>query len=246
MKRNGRRSAITLVSIVVLVGASYLFGWSNIFPVKKISYIDSESKIVNQLKLEIAKAPSVISIGEPLARVDKRAITSRLRNLVWVDTVDISRNFLTGEVRIDVKPRDAIAVLDRANSNQMGFLDRNLELFYLDSDQVSDAEAAGQVDWSGLPRLTLGISSTELRSGAALILRELANIKGSVLQITAKNGDQYRSKVVIAGRELDVFWGDVKEFPLKLEVFSQLMELKENKRAKFFDLSTPLSPIVRP
>ena len=246
MKRKRRRSAIVFLSIMVLVGTSYLFGWSNIFPVKKISYLDSESKIVNQIKLEIAKAPSVISIGEPLARVDKRAITSRLKNLVWVDTVDISRNFLTGEVRIDVKPRDAIAVLDSANSNQMGFLDRNLELFYLDSDQVSDAEAAGQVDWSGLPRLTLGISSEELRSGVAQILRELANFKGTVLEITATNADQYQSKVVIAGRELDVYWGDVKEFPLKLEVLSQLMELKENRRAKFFDLSTPLSPIVRP
>ena len=246
MKRNGRRSAITLVSIVVLVGTSYLFGWSNIFPVKKISYLDNENKIVNQLKLEIAKAPSVISIGEPLARVDKRAITSRLRNLVWVDSVDISRNFLTGEVRIDVKPRDAIAVLDSANSSQIGFLDSNLELFYFDSDQVNDAEAAGQVDWSSLPKLTLGIASPELRSGVALILRELANFKGTVLEITATNADQYRSKVVIAGRELDVYWGDVKEFPLKLEVLSQLMELKENRRAKFFDLSTPLSPIVRP
>jgi cell division septal protein FtsQ len=246
MKRKRRRFAITLVSIMVLVGTSYLFGWSNIFPVKKISYLDNESKIVNQLKFEIAKAPSVISIGEPLARVDKRAITSRLRNLVWIDSVDISRNFLTGEVRIDVKPRDAIAVLDKANSNLMGFLDSNLELFYLDSDQVNDAEASGQVDWSSLPRLTLGNSSTELRSGVALILREMVNFKGNVLEITATNADRYRSKVVIAGRELDVYWGDVKEFPLKLEVLSKLMELKENRSAKFFDLSTPLSPIVRP
>ncbi len=145
MIRGVRRTLILLVTLTLLIGSTYLFGWSNIFPVKKITYLESENKIVNQLKLEIAKSPSVISIGQPLARVDKRAITSRLRNLVWVESVKISRNFISGEVKIDVEPRDAIAILDQPSITQVGFLDKNLEIFYLASDQVSDAQAAGEV-----------------------------------------------------------------------------------------------------
>lgn len=245
MIRGVRRTLILLVTLTLLIGSTYLFGWSNIFPVKKITYLESENKIVNQLKLEIAKSPSVISIGQPLARVDKRAITSRLRNLVWVESVKISRNFISGEVKIDVEPRDAIAILDQPSITQVGFLDKNLEIFYLASDQVSDAQAAGQVDWSDLPRIKIATQS-DLKFDAALLLEELAQLDARVLYLSAPSKDKFRSKVQIAGRELDIFWGSVNEFPLKYEVLVELMALKENRKAKVFDLSTPLSPVVRP
>jgi hypothetical protein len=43
---------------------------------------------------------------------------------------------------------------------------------------------------------------------------------------------------------LEVYWGNVKELDLKLEVLNRLLELKENRSAKSFDLSNPLSPIA--
>lgn len=245
MSRRVKRTTSLLATLSLLAGSTYLFGWSEFFPVKKITYQDSENKIVSQLKLEIGKSPSVITVGQPLARVDKRAIASRLRNLVWVESVNISRNFISGEVKIDVEPRDAIAVLEESSTTQIGFLDKNLEIFYLAADQVADAQAAGQVDWSGLPKLKIA-NQSELKSDVALLLEELSRANAKVLYLSAPSRDKFRSKVDIAGRELDVFWGSVNEFPLKFEVLVRLMALKENRRAKEFDLSTPLSPVVGP
>lgn len=245
MSRRVKRTTSLLATLSLLAGSTYLFGWSDFFPVKKITYQDSENKIVSQLKFEIGKSPSVITVGQPLARVDKRAIASRLRNLVWVESVNISRNFISGEVKIDVEPRDAIAVLEESSMTQIGFLDKNLEIFYLAADQVADAQAAGQVDWSGLPKLKIA-NQSELKSDVALLLEELSRANAKVLYLSAPSRDKFRSKVVIAGRELDVFWGSVNEFPLKFEVLVRLMALKENRRAKEFDLSTPLSPVVGP
>lgn len=245
MSRRVKRTTSLLATLSLLAGSTYLFGWSEFFPVKKITYQDSENKIVSQLKLEIGKSPSVITVGQPLARVDKRAIASRLRNLVWVESVNISRNFISGEVKIDVEPRDAIAVLEESSMTQIGFLDKNLEIFYLAADQVADAQAAGQVDWSGLPKLKIA-NQSELKSDVALLLEELSRANAKVLYLSAPSRDKFRSKVDIAGRELDVFWGSVNEFPLKFEVLVRLMALKENRRAKEFDLSTPLSPVVGP
>lgn len=245
MSRRVKRTTSLLATLSLLAGSTYLFGWSDFFPVKKITYQDSENKIVSQLKLEIGKSPSVITVGQPLARVDKRAIASRLRNLVWVESVNISRNFISGEVKIDVEPRDAIAVLEESSTTQIGFLDKNLEIFYLAADQVADAQAAGQVDWSGLPKLKIA-NQSELKSDVALLLEELSRANAKVLYLSAPSRDKFRSKVDIAGRELDVFWGSVNEFPLKFEVLVRLMALKENRRAKEFDLSTPLSPVVGP
>jgi cell division septal protein FtsQ len=245
MSRRVKRTTSLLATLSLLAGSTYLFGWSDFFPVKKITYQDSENKIVSQLKLEIGKSPSVITVGQPLARVDKRAIASRLRNLVWVENVNISRNFISGEVKIDVEPRDAIAVLEESSMTQIGFLDKNLEIFYLAADQVADAQAAGQVDWSGLPKLKIA-NQSELKSDVVLLLEELSRANAKVLYLSAPSRDKFRSKVDIAGRELDVFWGSVNEFPLKFEVLVRLMALKENRRAKEFDLSTPLSPVVGP
>ena len=245
MIRGVKRTLIIPVTLSSLVGLTYLFGWSNVFPVKKITYLESENKIVSQLKLEIAKSPRVISIGQPLARVDKRAIATRMRNLVWVESVNISRNFISGEVKIDVEPRDAIAILDQTSNTQIGFLDQNLEIFYLAADQVADAQAAGQVDWSGLPRVKI-TTQNDLKADVALLLEELERVDVRVLYLSATNREKFRSQVEIAGRELDVFWGSVNEFPLKYEVLLRLMALKENRKANFFDLSTPLSPVVGP
>ena len=240
-----KRTLIIPATLSLLAGLTYLFGWSNVFPVKKITYLESENKIVSQLKLEIAKSPSAISIGQPLARVDKRAIATRMRNLVWVESVNISRNFISGEVKIDVEPRDAIAILDQNSNNQIGFLDQNLEIFYLAADQVADAQAAGQVDWSGLPRVKI-TTQNDLKADVALLLEELERTDARVRYLSATNREKFRSQVEIAGRELDVSWGSVNEFPLKYEVLLRLMALKENRKANFFDLSTPLSPVVGP
>jgi hypothetical protein len=46
-------------------------------------------------------------------------------------------------------------------------------------------------------------------------------------------------------KTLDIYWGSVNELSLKIEVLERLMALKENKRARYFNLSNPISPIVK-
>ena len=66
----------------------------------------------------------------------------------------------------------------------------------------------------------------------------------TILGINAPDGGNISSTLILDGRQLEVYWGNVKELDLKLEVLNRLLELKENRRAKSFDLSNPLSPIA--
>ncbi|MEY3455510.1 MAG: hypothetical protein RLZZ92_630 [Actinomycetota bacterium] len=83
---------LLLISILVLVGAAYLLGWSKIFVVEKVVVASQDKDVVKEVTMKLAQPPAVVQIGEPLARVDRREIASRLRELLWVDNVELNRN----------------------------------------------------------------------------------------------------------------------------------------------------------
>jgi hypothetical protein len=66
-----------------------------------------------------------------------------------------------------------------------------------------------------------------------------------VKEVVAQSPSELSTKVAKSEKTLDIYWGSVNELSLKIEVLERLMALKENKRARYFNLSNPISPIVK-
>lgn len=236
-----------LGAVAALSGLAYLLGWSSLFPVKSIDIAESDKAIVQELRARLNQSPTPIVIGEPIARVDKREITSRLRTLIWVEDVEVSRNFLSGEVSISVEPRSAIAQLDSrwsANLNDLGFLGSDLEFFFVPRSEVAKAAKSGDADWLALPKLALGSSEPSLIEDVANLMDSITETGARVITVAAPDRESINATILYKERKLDISWGSVNELELKFKVLERLLELKANRNVKVIDLSSPLSPIV--
>lgn len=241
------KRVLVIGAIVAISGLAYLLGWSNLLPVKSIVIDESDRTIVKELNDRLSQSPAPIVIGDPIARVDKREIASRLRTLIWVEDVQVKRNFFSGEVSISVDPRSAIAQLDSrwsANPSELGFLGSNLEFFFVPRSEVAKAAKSGDADWLALPSLSLGTSEPALIKDVAILMEEIAGVGAKVRSVNAPRRDSLKTTILYNERELDISWGSVNELELKFEVLERLLELKANRNVKVIDLSAPLSPIV--
>ena len=250
MKRLLKRPLL-IASILVLIAAAYVLGWTKIFVVEKVIIDSSDKKIVADVMTKINQAPAVVTVGEPLARVDRREIASRLRELVWVENVQLDRRMLSGELRLKILPRNPIGRLvaqDSSNIDSVGFMDRDLEFFYLPREAVARAVASGETGWATMPELSLMADGDEVRGDVRFIIESLQKEKSGIEEIhrvTAKDQESVSTTVTREGRKLDISWGSVKELELKVEVMNRLLELKANKSVNFIDLSNPIAPIVK-
>lgn len=243
---------ILICSLLILVGAAYLLGWSKIFVVEKIVVASQDKDVVKEITMKIAQPPSVVKIGQPLARVDRREIASRLRELLWVDNVELDRKIFTGEVLIKVIPRSPIARLVSTNSNNVesvGFMSKDLDFFYLPRQAVQQAIATGETNWGDIPELNfsgeIASSTNAEREDIRELIRTLSTQGYGIRGITVKSPTEFSSSIMRDTRKLDIYWGSVKELPLKIEVMERLLDLKENKRVKSINLSNPVAPIVK-
>ena len=83
-----------------------------------------------------------------------------------------------------------------------------------------------------------------------MLFRSTLQQKGyDVSQVVAKSSTELSSAISVVDvkseKKMDIYWGSVNELPLKIEVLQRLLELKENKRASYFNLANPVAPIVK-
>ncbi|MFM1788823.1 MAG: hypothetical protein RLZZ12_172 [Actinomycetota bacterium] len=237
----------TLSALGIIVGLAYLLGWSNVFPVKSIEIAEKDEAIIEELQARLDQPPAALVIGEPIARVDKREITSRLRTIIWVDRVEVRRSFTSGKVSISVDPRTAIAQLDSrwsANPGELGFLGRDLKFFFVARSEVAKAAQSGDADWLSLPSLYLSSAETALIEDSARLMEAITKNGAEVRNLRAASRDALKARIRYQDRELDISWGSVNELELKFEVLDRLLSLKANRNIKQIDLSSPTSPIV--
>jgi cell division septal protein FtsQ len=217
-----RRTLGASIAIALFGGATYLLAWSPIFEVSTITVKGNPREVATQVIVDA----SDISVGDKLSRIEPRSIDNRLAELNWIESADLSRNWISGEIIIVVKPRVAVGLYKgRA-------LDSSGEIFDL------PGEAPNQ-----LPVVTA--ASTELGLEAIELFRELPlSIRENLISISASNQSSIWSVEMRENRRLLVQWGSLKELPLKVRVYNALLALPENKSARKIDLSAPHAPIV--
>ena len=240
-----KRRAISMLALLLIAAAAFLFGLSDVFTVNSISITGvnaSEEKLVAS---RIQNRPEVAKIGIPLARVDKRVVSTRISELQWIRSVKVNRNWITKEIQIGVTRRVPIAVI--MNSGGRTFLDSELQIFSVPMGGELTSEM------SNLPMLTLKNSTPESLSAFDQLRSKIAEIKPS--EINAKKlevrsylvGNPANSVTLLAidERTIKVTWGNSEDLALKIKVFRELLLLPENVKIVRMDLTAPLSPIVK-
>lgn len=243
-KKRVFRSLASVVALLLLLALTYLFGWSSIFSVKKVTIALPDSLVAKEIKTVLDAPPAAITIGEKLARVDKRVINARLRTLLWVDKVSIRRNFINGEVRIGITPRDPIAKLSGAGAT-ITYLSSNLEFFTLAASAVKSASSAGAGDWGALPILRESARDRATLEDIKTLITAMAKANIELLAISAPSPGDVSSSIKINGKKVEILWGSVQELELKERVLEALLAAPENKSVKRIDLSDPINPTVR-
>jgi cell division septal protein FtsQ len=211
-----KRSLVVGLVVALLAGAAYVLGYSTLFTVSSVEVIGS----TRPLNTGITK-------GQKLARVEPRAVATKLEKLDWVRSAKISRNWINGKVVVELTSRTPIATFENRVIDSMGasFVPQGRRpegLILIQAANLEDAKE-GVKFLTQLPEeLKSSLTVVKVRSTGALVL------------ISQNNG-----------KAIEIRWGSDSENELKLKVYEALIALPENSEIKRVDVSAPNAPIVK-
>jgi cell division protein FtsQ len=210
------RKFITLAAIAVFVGSTYLLGYSSSFTVSSIE-VTGSNRFVS----------TGITQGERLARIEPRAIATKLESLDWIQSAQVSRNWINGKVVIEITQRTPIAifknqVIDSSGSSFVPQGETPSGLVEIQARGIEEATKAVKFFVELPEELKSSLSVVKVRATGALVF-------------IVENG----------GKKLEVRWGTNSENELKFKVYNALIALPENSDIKRVDVSAPRAPIVK-
>ena len=205
-----------MLSAVALAAATYVLGYSSFFTVSSVEVIGSKTAI-----------NSGVSIGQKLARVEPRAIAAKFETLDWVESADVSRNWINGKVTIQLTQRTPIAIFSNQviDSTGKSFQLRSTPSKPLVQIQAGDLQAA--------------ISAVEFFTSLP------EDLKSALTVVKVRSTGAFVLEINNAGKNLEIRWGTNTDNALKLKVYKALLALPENSAIKRVDVSAPHAPIVK-
>ena len=211
-----KRSLIGGLVVALLAGSAYVLGYSTFFTVSSVEVIGSEQPI----NTGIVK-------GQKLARVEPRAIATKLEKLDWVKSADVSRNWINGKVVVELTSRTPIATYENKviDSTAASFVPQGIRpegLIQIQAATLEDAKKAVNFLMQLPEELKSSLTVVKVRGSGALVL------------IIQNNG-----------KDIEIRWGSNSENELKLKVYKALIALPENADIKRVDVSAPNAPIVK-
>ena len=217
-----------VITVVTVLALAYLLGWSSFFSVKSVEISGAPTPAV---QVEIVKK-SQIAVGQQLARVNPQSAARKIEKSPWIKDAKISRDWLSGVVRIEVTPRVPLAFF---NSDQVPgqTIDEDGQLFSLPGYTNPDLAL-------------ISAKSPESALKANELFTQLPeNFRAQITSMLATSSNTFTLNSVINGRELRIRWGDNQDMALKISVINKLLKLPENKRIKLIDVVAPYAPIVK-
>ena len=214
---------ITFFIILLTAGLAYLLGWSNVLTIKEISYLGAPTKSSEALVRNLTD----LEVGQRLARIETRKISARLQTLPWIESADLSRNWISGKIKIEVTPRLPIATFN---------------------GQLMDASGKRFELPGGFKSKLPSVFARDAKSGLAaikLFTKLPTDFSTRTSAFTAISPENINFKIAEGKRSLMVIWGSDTEIDLKLKVYKALVALPENSKIKKIDLTEPRSPIVK-
>ena len=209
-------------AILVIATLAFLFGWTNILTVKKISVSGSPNTQITKQVLQIAD----IQKGEKLARIEPRAIATNLSlaGIDWIESVQISRNWISRALTINLAARNAIAISGGKYVDAKGVLFTSpIEI----TKKLAEISAGNQSARSAAVDFYLSLPT---------------EIQAKTSRINATSAKNFQ---LILDEKLRINWGDAANNSLKIKIYKALVALPENKKIKEMDVSDPSKPTVK-
>jgi cell division septal protein FtsQ len=228
MKINSTTARAILAFVLIFGAGSYLLGWSPLLSVRSVEITGAPTK---ESALAISRSLDIAD-GEKLARVDPRALSNRLRSFDWIESSQVSRNWISGKVLIAIKTREPIALYNEPGKPQV----------VLDSSGNTFATPADIAD--GLPK----VSAKSVDGGLAAIkvFTELPeSFSKNIDRMSAARANNFLIYGKFEGQDLRIIWGDGEDTDLKVQVIEALLKRDENKNLRMIDVSAPHAPIVK-
>lgn len=223
-----KNAAIILIAAIIFGLGSYLLGWSSLLTVRQIVISGAPSSAAQQ---EIQSKIN-FKVGEKLARVDSRALAKRIQTANWIESADISRNWLDGKVSVVVHPRTPVALYTEPGKPQVA-LDASGNIFQLPGK---------------LPTGLAKVSANSVESGLAAIktFTEMPkDFSAGIENLSAEGSANLVITGNFSGHKLRIIWGDGQDTLLKIKVINALLEMPENRSIHLIDVTAPHAPIVK-
>lgn len=222
MKINYRKFIAPLL-VVALLG--YILGWSSLLEIRTIEVSGIEGSKTLTAKKVIKR--SGIKRGDKLARVNSGTIARALQGYPEIAQVEVNRKPLhTVEISIITRSIDlAIATGDGkyllgditgTTFVEVNRAPRGIPIITGDRRFLAD----GMTIYSALPK--------KIRSR----VEKIALPSSASISFSLRGG-------------LSILWGSASNQEAKLTVLQALLAAPENKKARFIDIATPLTPTVR-
>jgi cell division septal protein FtsQ len=227
MKIN-RKQLVSVGVLTLFAAAVYLFAWSSIFSVQSVSI----SGVPKGPTTTTVSSKVGVSVGMKLARVDSRQISRRLEGFKWIEKVEVSRNWISRKVAVEILPRTPIALFNPISTFGSS-IDRFGVIFSLPGG------APNSLPRVEAPSSESGLEAIRLFTSLPVAFRE------SITLMNASKTGTYRINYGFKSRVIAITWGDSKDTDLKVEVVEKLLTLKENGRIRYIDVSAPHAPVVR-
>jgi cell division protein FtsQ len=211
----------TVLVAAVAAGLVWLVFFSSVLAIREVAVTGSEV-----LKPTQVRRAAAVPIGEPLSMVDLAAITTRVEALPPVKSVEVSRAWPDG-VRIVVRERDAVAVLER--------------------DGILRGVDASGVDFRSYRSVPQALPVVRMGTAAGPdALAEAATVVGVLPDGLAARVDSVQvetidtiSLLLNGGRT--IIWGSADDSANKVRVLEVLL----GQKATTYDVSVPAQPTLR-
>jgi cell division septal protein FtsQ len=217
-----KRFGLTFFLLALLGGLIYVLGWSSLVTIQGIEITGTNQG--NLISAQLLAGKSNLILGEPLARMNPKHEENLITDLEWVQSAQVSRNWWNREVTVSVTPKIPIAIFKFAGA-------ATSRPRYLASDG-SDFLS---------PQSFTNLATVSLLNKSKNLIARLTNLevteKGEILMATDLRKPAFK-----------INWGSSnspEEIIVKSNVLKGLLELRENKKITFVDLTFANAPIVR-
>ena len=218
-----RKREFTLgIALLLIATLAFLFGWTNIFTVKGVSVSGSPNSQITKEVLRIAD----IKLGEKLARIEPRNITSNLAlaGIDWIEKVNISRNWFSRDVTINISARVPVAISGDK------YVDAGGVLF------TSPVAIKGELPTINAKDETARLAAVEFYQSLPIDMRK------DVESVSASSTKNFQLQLK---NSLHINWGDSSNNSVKIKIYKALIALPENKKIQQMDVSDPTKPTVK-
>ncbi len=220
-----KREVFLGITILVVATLAFLFGWTNLFTVKSVSVSGSPNSEITKQVLSIAD----IQKGEKLARVEPRNISSKLAlaGIDWIKNVNVSRNWITRNVDINLNARVAIAFTGDRYIDSEGILFTSPISIEKKLPEISAANTTSRVAAIGL-YLSLPLDFSE-----------------KIVKLSTSSSNNFQLTLLDGKTNLRINWGSNSNNGVKVRIYKALVALPENKKINQMDVSDPTKPTVK-